>query len=86
MGAYYQAPVKNPVLQESLARLNQLPEDIKLIREKEGLGLTQFARTFGVSKPCAWSWEKGKSVPREPLTVMSLMAWADKLREEEVRK
>lgn len=79
--AYYKAPVIIPTLQESLTRLNQLPDDIKLIREKEGLGLIQLARTLGVSKSCVFDWEKGESVPREPLTVMSLMAWADRLRD-----
>lgn len=78
--AYLKPPVRIPTLQESLDRLNKLPDDIKLIREKEGLGLNQLARTCSVPKSCLWSWENGESLPREPLTVMSLMAWADRLR------
>ena len=76
----YQAPVAIPTLEESLQRLRQLPEDIKLIREREGLGLTQFARTLGVCKSCMWYWEKGIHTPREPLVIMSLLSWADRLR------
>jgi DNA-binding transcriptional regulator YiaG len=76
----YQSPIVIPTLAESLKRLRQLPEDIKLIREREGLGLTQMARTMGVSKPCMWYWETGKRTPREPLVILSVMAWADRLR------
>jgi DNA-binding transcriptional regulator YiaG len=78
--ANYKAPVSIPTLKASLDRLSKLPEDIKLIREKEGLGLTQLARTCCVPKSCLHSWEKGESTPREPLTILSLMAWADKIR------
>jgi DNA-binding transcriptional regulator YiaG len=60
--------------------LNKLPDDIRLIREKEGLGLTQLARTCCVPKSCMHSWGKGESTPREPLTILSLMAWADEIR------
>jgi DNA-binding transcriptional regulator YiaG len=78
--AYFKAPVRIPTLQESAERLNRLPDDIRLIREQEGLGLTQLARTYCVPKSCLHSWETGKSTPREPLTILSLMSWADKLR------
>ena len=78
--AHVKTPVRIPTLQKSLERLNQLPEDIRLIREREGLGLIQLARTFSVPKSCLWSWEQGESVPKEPLTIMALMAWADDLR------
>lgn len=73
-------PVPIPVLEEAASRLRQLPEDIKLIQEKEGLGLTQLARTFDVCKSCMWYWRKGEHTPREPLAIMCLILWADKLR------
>ena len=75
-----QLPVKVPTLQESLSRVIRLPEDIKLIREKEGLGLTQMARSLGVTKECLWYWQTGKHVPREPLIVLILITWGEKLR------
>jgi DNA-binding transcriptional regulator YiaG len=78
--AYYKVPVRIPTLQESADRLNKLPDDIRLIREKEGLGLTQLARTCCVSKRSMWLWERGDCLPREPLTAVSLMAWADRIR------
>jgi DNA-binding transcriptional regulator YiaG len=76
----YKPAVKIPTLRESLNRLNKLPDDIKLIQEKEGLGLVQLARTFGVVKSCIFRWRRGDSTPREPLTALSIMTWADKLR------
>lgn len=76
----YQEVVKIPTIEESLSRLLQLPEDIKLIREKEKLGLTQFARTFGVNKSTAWRWQTGKRTPEEPLVLFGITSWADRLR------
>jgi hypothetical protein len=73
-------PISIPVLEESFKRLRQIPDDIKLIQEKEKLGLTQFARTFDVSKSCVWYWRKGIHTPREPLAILCLIFWADKLR------
>jgi DNA-binding transcriptional regulator YiaG len=79
----YKPGVKIPTLRESLDRLNKLPDDIKLIQEKEGLGLIQLARTFGVCKSCAFRWRRGDSIPREPLTALCIMSWGDKLRKAE---
>jgi DNA-binding transcriptional regulator YiaG len=78
---HQRAPVLVPTLQVSLERLSRLPEDIKFIREKEGLGLTQMAHTFGVTKQGLWNWETGKRLPEEPLILLSIMKWADTLRD-----
>jgi DNA-binding transcriptional regulator YiaG len=69
-----------PTIDESLARLLKLPEDIKLIREKEGLGHSAFARSLGISRVQLWYWEKGKSLPKEPLILLGLMSWAERFR------
>jgi DNA-binding transcriptional regulator YiaG len=67
-------------MDETLARLMRLPEDIKLIREKEGLKRTQLAHAFGVSRVAVWGWETGKRIPEEPLIVLGIMSWAERLR------
>jgi DNA-binding transcriptional regulator YiaG len=69
-----------PTIAESTSRLLRLPDDIKLIREKENIGLTQLARSLGVSKVEVWHWQKGNRIPREPLILLGIMSWADKLR------
>lgn len=71
---------KPPTLNESLDLLLQIPADIKIIREKGKIGLTGLARTFRVSKEAVWSWEKGYSLPKEPLITLSIISWAGKLR------
>lgn len=76
----YRIPVTIPTLDESLAKLNKLPEDIKLIREKEGINHSQLARCVGISRTEIWHWEKGTRVPREPLVLLGLMSWAERLR------
>lgn len=79
----YKLPVVIPTLDESLTRLSQLPEDIRFIREKEGLGRTQLARSLGVTPMAVYYWEKGERIPEEPLILLSLTAWADRLRNKE---
>jgi DNA-binding transcriptional regulator YiaG len=76
----YRQPVKIPTLEESLVRMTKLPEDITLIREKGGLNRSQLARALGVSRIQVWQWEKGNNAPREPIIVLSILAWADRLR------
>lgn len=71
---------KPPTLSESLDVLLRIPADIKLIREKEKIGLTGLARIFRVAKETVWSWEKGYSLPKEPLITLSIISWAEKLR------
>ena len=75
-----QATVKVPTLDRSLSRVLGLPEDIKFIREKEGLSIGQLARILGVSKTEVWHWEKGNRMPKEPLIWLGLMDWAEELR------
>lgn len=75
--------VKPPTLHESLDLLLRIPADIKLIREKEGIGLVALARSFRVSKEALWSWQKGHSLPKEPLTILCLTSWAKELGERE---
>lgn len=70
-----------PTLKEAVSRLSQLPEDIRLIQEREGIGLTQLARSLRVSKGAVWHWRKGDRTPREPLILLALLTWADKLRD-----
>jgi DNA-binding transcriptional regulator YiaG len=72
--------VKVPTLDRSLSRILGLPEDIKLIREKEGLSIGRLALILGVSKTEVWHWEKGNRMPKEPLIWLSLMDWAANLR------
>ena len=72
--------VKVPTLDRSLSRILGLPEDIKFIREKEGLSIGQLALILGVSKTEVWHWEKGNRMPKEPLIWLSLMDWATDLR------
>ena len=69
-----------PTLQESLAQLRGFPDDIRLIRQRTGLGLSGLGRSLGVSKVAVWRWQKGERVPREPLIMLSLLAWAKRLR------
>jgi len=81
----YQAPVQVPTstLDKALSRVTGLPQDIKLVREKEGLSYGQLARALGVSKTEVWNWEKGNRMPKEPLILMSLIEWAELLRASE---
>jgi DNA-binding transcriptional regulator YiaG len=74
------APVKVPTLDESISRVMKLPEDITLIRERVGINRSQLARILGVSRVEVSHWEKGTRAPREPLIVLSLISWADLLR------
>jgi len=76
----YKRPVTIPTLDESMTRLLRLPEDIKFIREKEKLGQTQLARSLGVDRMAVYYWERGEHIPEDPLTLLSLTSWADKLR------
>ncbi len=76
----YKTPVKVPTLDESVTRLVGLPEGIKLIREKEGLSYGHLARSLGVSKTEVWHWEHGNRMPREPLVLLSLLSWSDRLK------
>ena len=76
----YKPPVAIPTLDESMTRLSRLPEDIKFIREKERLGRTQLARSLGVTPMAVFYWESGQRTPEEPLILLSLTSWADKLR------
>jgi len=73
-------PVDIPTLEESLNRLSHLPEDIKLIREREKLGQTQLARSLGVTPRAIIYWERGQRTPEEPLILLSLSLWAERLR------
>ena len=73
-------PVTIPTLHHSLKRLMDLPDDIKLIRDREKIGLTALAHALGVSKVQLWHWQKGHNTPREPLILISLIAWADSLK------
>lgn len=75
-----QMPVTIPTLHDSLNRLMELPDDIKMIRDREKIGLTALAHALGVSKVQLWHWEKGHNTPREPLILISLIAWADSLK------
>jgi len=38
---------------------------LKRLRKQRGLSLVEFARRANVSRPTVWSWEAGKSSPRE---------------------
>jgi DNA-binding transcriptional regulator YiaG len=76
----YRGPVPIPTLDESIRRITHLPSDIRLIREREDLGLTQLARSLGVSKVSVWNWQEGKTLPEEPVVLIGLLTWADRLR------
>ncbi|MBA7603996.1 hypothetical protein ES703_11114 [subsurface metagenome] len=73
-------PVTIPTLHNSLSRLMELPDDIKLIRNREKIGLTALAHALSVSKVQLWHWQKGHNYPREPLILLSLISWADSLK------
>jgi DNA-binding transcriptional regulator YiaG len=79
-------PVPIPTMDESLNRLTRLPEDIRLIRDREKLGTTQLARSLGVTPRAVYYWEKGERTPEEPLVLLSLTSWADRLRERKGEK
>lgn len=74
-------PVVIPTLRESLDQLVQLPEDIRLIRKEENLGFKQLAQSFGVSKVSLYYWQLGIKMPREPLIVLCIIAWAERIKE-----
>lgn len=74
-----QAMIPSPILHHALNELNQFPAALKLIRAREHLGLTQLARTLSISKQQAWQWQAGKALPREALTLLSILSWARKL-------
>jgi len=76
----YQVPIKVPTLDKSLSRILGLPGDIKFIRESERLSIGQLAHALGVSKTEVWHWERGNRIPKEPLIWLSLMEWANNLR------
>jgi DNA-binding transcriptional regulator YiaG len=76
----HQEPMPIPTLDDSLSRVKRLAEDIKLIREKEGIKRSQLARALGVSRVEVWHWEKGNRMPRDPLITICLLSWGDKLR------
>ena len=75
-----------PTMRESLRRLNSLPLDIKLIREKDNIGFNQLARTLGVSTTEIWYWQKGKKKPRDPFILLCIITWADKIRAREQKE
>jgi len=59
-----------PARGESEARAQFEPveafgERLKRLRKQSGLTLVEFARRVNVSRPTVWSWEAGKSSPRE---------------------
>jgi DNA-binding transcriptional regulator YiaG len=67
-------------MDEALSRLTRLPDDLKFIREREGIGMTQLGHAFGVTRVAVWQWEKGKRTPEEPLILLGILTWADRLR------
>jgi DNA-binding transcriptional regulator YiaG len=69
-----------PTLTEASDRINRLPEDIRFIREKEKLRQTQLARFLGVTPMAVYYWERGERIPEEPIILLGLTIWADKLR------
>jgi DNA-binding transcriptional regulator YiaG len=75
-----QTKEKVPTLDKSLSQLLNLPEDIRLIQEREGLSCGQLAQRLGVSKTEVWHWGKGHRLPKEPLVLLSLLSWAEELR------
>jgi len=75
-----------PTMKESLRRLNSLHLDIKLIREKDNIGLSQLARTLGIDKKALWLWQKGKMAPRDPFILLCIITWADKIRAREQKE
>lgn len=74
-------PVAIPTLHNSLNELRDIPDDLRLIRARAGLGLTRLARTFGVSKQALWRWQRGESVPKEALVILSIKSWGKELRD-----
>ena len=74
------AKVPTPTLDKALSQINGLPQDIKFIRKMEGLSIGRLALILGVSKTEVWHWERGNRMPKEPLILLSLIQWADKLR------
>ena len=69
-----------PTLRDSLSRLRALPDDLRLIRDHIGLNVTGLARTLGVDHPRISEWEHRVRLPREPLVILVILAWADEIR------
>jgi len=81
MARRIETPVAIPSLHNSLNELRGIPDDLRLIRSRTGLGLTRLARTLGVSKQALWCWQRGESTPKEPLVVLVIKSWARELRD-----
>ena len=65
---------------EAVAAAFNLKNDIELILDS-GITAACFARTMGVSSWTVWAWRHGRCAPREPMIVLSIKGWAERLRE-----
>lgn len=75
-----QLPLLVPTMSEALTQLRALPDDLRVIQNHTGLGLTALGRSLGVTKQQVWEWKHRISAPREPLITLCIMSWAKRLR------
>jgi DNA-binding transcriptional regulator YiaG len=69
-----------PTTGEALNRAMRLPDDIRLITEKNKMSKCCLARSLGVHRNRLDDWAKGIVYPDNPIIFMSISLWADRLR------
>lgn len=72
-----------PTIRDGLLYLsNGFQKDINTILETEHVTVSDLARSINADRSTVSRWRSGHHVPREPLTLLSLRLWAERLREE----
>lgn len=57
--------------------MSEFSVQLKKMRTKMGISQKQLGEMIGVSDSTVWSWEKGRSKPREPETIQRLIQVAN---------
>lgn len=73
--------VRIPTLMESLRKIDGIPGDIRTIIQMGNTNKTQLAKTLGVSRWEIMRWEKGTHQPKVPVVALTIISWAERLRE-----
>lgn len=68
-----------PTLELAFSKVNNFREDLKLIQETQSLTDTKLAQALGVERKQVWRWKRG-ALPREPLTLLSILYWSECIR------
>ncbi|BAZ96703.1 hypothetical protein DEHALATV1_0075 [Dehalococcoides mccartyi] len=65
---------------EAITELELFKDDVKVVLEYYKRSPAAMAKVVGVNRRKIHDWLSGRSYPREPITLLSIMKCADKIR------